>query len=139
MQVTPNVRERFEGGLMITAVQYIRAQRARALLRKEVSQALKQVDVIVTPTLALTAPKINQDTVTTDKGEIPVLTLLSRNTQPFNDSGVPACTVPCGFDPSGLPIGLQIAGRPGEEETVLKVAHAYEQNTPWHSKRPPNA
>ena len=135
-EMTPNVRERFESGLLVTALQYIRAQRARALIRKEVNQALKQVDVIVTPTSALTAPKLNQDTVATDKGEIPVLTLLSRNTQPFNDSGVPACTVPCGVDPSGLPIGLQIAGRAFDEATVLRVAHAYEQATDWHTRRP---
>ena len=65
-----------------------------------------------------------------------MLTLLSRNTAPFNDSGVPACTVPCGFDASGLPIGLQIAGRNFDEVTVLRVANAYQQATDWHTRHP---
>ena len=135
-ELTPNVRDRFEEGLMLTAVQYIQAQRARARVREEVRQALEQVDVLVTPTSLVTAPGIGQDTVATDEGEEPVLRLLSRNTQPFNDSGVPACTVPCGFDSSGLPVGLQIAGRAFDEATVLRAAHAYEQATDWHTRGP---
>ena len=54
-------------------------------------------------------------------------------------AGLPAISLPCGHTAKGLPIGLQIAGRPGGDETVLKMAHAYEQNTPWHTKRPPAA
>ena len=60
-------------------------------------------------------------------------------TRIFNLANAPAISIPCGFSSQGLPIGLQIGGRPGGEETVLKVAHAYEQNTPWHTMRQPNA
>ncbi len=135
-ELTPNVRQRFETGAMLPAVHYIRAQRARALVRQEMASVLEQVDVLATPAAPITAPEIGQETVTTDHGEEPVLTLLSRFTSPFNDAGNPACTVPCGFDGTGLPIGLQVAGRAFDEATVLRVAHAYEQATEWHSRRP---
>ena len=60
-------------------------------------------------------------------------------TRPFNLAGAPALSVNCGFNSQGLPIGLQIGGRPFHEETVLKVGHAYDQNTPWQGARPPHA
>lgn len=60
-------------------------------------------------------------------------------TRPFNLASAPALSVNRGFNSQGLPIGLQIGGRPFDEETVLKVGHAYEKNTPWHNIRPPNA
>jgi aspartyl-tRNA(Asn)/glutamyl-tRNA(Gln) amidotransferase subunit A len=59
-------------------------------------------------------------------------------TRPFNLASAPAISINCGFNSQGLPIGLQIGGRPFDESTVLKVAHAYEQHTPWHNMRPPN-
>jgi Asp-tRNA(Asn)/Glu-tRNA(Gln) amidotransferase A subunit family amidase len=66
--------------------------------------------------------------------------LTVRNyTSPLNYPGVPALTVPCGFDPAGLPIGIQLAGRHWEEGTLLAVAHAYQQATDWHRRRPPLA
>ncbi len=64
---------------------------------------------------------------------------LIRFTAPFDLSGFPALSVPCGFGSGGLPIGLQIAGRPWAEATVLRVAHAYQQITDWHTRRPPRA
>ena len=60
-------------------------------------------------------------------------------TSAFSLAGVPAISIPCGFSSQNLPIGLQIAGRPADEETVVKVAHAYEQRTPWNTMRPPHA
>ena len=121
---------------MVTAVQYIQAQRARAKVREEIHQIFKHVDVLVSPASVITAPRVGQEMMRTNKGEESVLNLLARNTQPFNDSGVPACTVPCGFDSSGLPIGLQIAGRAFDESTVFQVAWAYEQATDWHTRIP---
>ncbi len=56
---------------------------------------------------------------------------------PFNITGLPALAVPCGFSPAGLPISLQLAGRPFDEATVLRAGHAYEQATEWHRRRPP--
>ncbi|MFZ0539014.1 MAG: amidase family protein, partial [Candidatus Sulfotelmatobacter sp.] len=59
-----------------------------------------------------------------------------RNTRPFNVWGLPAISLPCGFTQSGLPIGLQIAGPPWREDLVLRLAHAYEQATTWHKRKP---
>ena len=61
---------------------------------------------------------------------------LLRNTRPINVWGLPAISVPCGFTNSGLPIGLQIVGRHWEESTVIALAHAYEQATAWHKRKP---
>jgi aspartyl-tRNA(Asn)/glutamyl-tRNA(Gln) amidotransferase subunit A len=58
-------------------------------------------------------------------------------TGPFNLAGTPALTLPCGFSSDDMPMGLQIVGKPFAEEMVLKVAHAYEQNTDWHNRKPP--
>ena len=62
-----------------------------------------------------------------------------RFTRPFNFSGHPACALPCGFTSDGLPIGLQIVGRPFDEATVLRAADAYQRATDWHTRRPPLA
>ena len=83
------------------------------------------------------APRIGETTVRVGDRIEPAVDLLSRLTRPFNISGVPTISVPCGFTSSGMPIGMQLAGRPFEEATVLRVAHAYEQATDWHSLRPP--
>jgi Asp-tRNA(Asn)/Glu-tRNA(Gln) amidotransferase A subunit family amidase len=61
---------------------------------------------------------------------------ISINTRPFNYLGLPAMSIPCGFDPNGLPIGLQISGRPFAEAAVLKAADAYQRDTDWHARRP---
>jgi aspartyl-tRNA(Asn)/glutamyl-tRNA(Gln) amidotransferase subunit A len=62
--------------------------------------------------------------------------LYARNTRPFNAYGLPTVSVPCGFSKSGLPIGLQIAGPPWGEESIIRLAYAYEQATDWHARRP---
>jgi Asp-tRNA(Asn)/Glu-tRNA(Gln) amidotransferase A subunit family amidase len=64
--------------------------------------------------------------------------VLLRNTRPWNGLGLPAISVPCGFTQDGLPIGLQIIGAAGDETRVLALAHAYEQATDWHERRPPS-
>ena len=61
---------------------------------------------------------------------------ISINTRPFNYLGLPAMSIPCGFDPNGLPIGLQISGRPFAEGAVLQAADAYQRDTDWHARRP---
>jgi aspartyl-tRNA(Asn)/glutamyl-tRNA(Gln) amidotransferase subunit A len=65
-----------------------------------------------------------------------VTAALTQYTRPFNINGFPAITVPCGYSDQGLPIGLQLGGRPFDELTVLRAAHAYEQATDWHTRRP---
>jgi aspartyl-tRNA(Asn)/glutamyl-tRNA(Gln) amidotransferase subunit A len=89
------------------------------------------VDLLVTPTMASPPSAIVpiEQSASLDAGR-------TRNTWPFDVSGLPAITVPCGFTSSGLPIGLQIVGAPFAEPTVLAMAHAYEQATDWHSRHP---
>lgn len=124
-------------GSILPAQAYYKAQKLRSLLRQEVLEALEKYDVLVTPTCGRPAQPVGDDPVITSKdGAARLPYLLTRM---FNLASSPAASVPCGFSASGLPIGLQIGSRPGGEEMILKVAHAYEQATPWHSKRPPEA
>ena len=69
--------------------------------------------------------------------EVKLLPAMVSATSPFNLTGQPALTVPCGFSTSGLPLALQIVGKPFDEATVLQIGHAYEVHTPWHTRRPP--
>lgn len=124
-------------GSIIPAQVYYKAQKLRSLLRMQVLDSLKHYDVLVLPTSGSTAPRLEEGPrVITGKQMAPSLPFM--RTSAFSLAGVPAISIPCGLSSEGLPIGLQIAGRPGEEETVLKVAHAYEQHTPWHTMRPPS-
>ena len=97
---------------------------------------LETVDVLVTPTTPVTAPLIGQDSITYGGVVENVLMAMIRCTAPFNATHLPALSLPCGFTGSGLPVGLQIAGRPFDEATVLRVGHAYEQATGWHLRTP---
>ena len=99
-------------------------------------RTLEEVDVLVTPTTAIPAPLIGAETARYGDGEESMLTALIRLTSPFNGAHLPALSVPCGYSAAGLPIGLQIAGRPFDEATVLRAGYAYEQATAWHRRRP---
>jgi aspartyl-tRNA(Asn)/glutamyl-tRNA(Gln) amidotransferase subunit A len=124
-------------GSIVPAQAYYKAQKLRSLMRQQVHQALEAYDVLVTPTSGKTALRIQEDPQITSKEN--ALGLAFLYTRTFNLASAPAISIPCGFDSGGLPIGLQIGGRPDSEATILKVAHAYEQATPWHTMRPPNA
>ena len=111
---------------------YLKAQRVRALIRRDFDEVFKRCDVIVTPTAPTTAFKIGEKT------QDPLqMYLTDIYTISVNLAGLPALSLPCGFDKEGLPIGLQIIGKDFEEATVLRVAHAYEQSTDWHKRKPP--
>jgi aspartyl-tRNA(Asn)/glutamyl-tRNA(Gln) amidotransferase subunit A len=99
-------------------------------------QVLTRVDVVVTPTTPVPATRIGQGTVILGGVEEALSPAMMRCVSPFNMSQLPALSVPCGFTRAGLPIGLQIAGRPFDEATVLRVGHGYEQATAWHLLRP---
>jgi aspartyl-tRNA(Asn)/glutamyl-tRNA(Gln) amidotransferase subunit A len=131
-----DIRERMRLGLLVPATAYLKAQRMRAVLVRDLERILRDVDVLVTPTSAIPAPKLDAG-----PGEIgaptgPMRSVLRRLTQPFNVTGSPAVTVPCGFSRDGLPIGLQLVGRPFEEACLLNLAHAYEQSTSWKDRHP---
>src|SRR4029077_864633 len=101
-------------------------------------EVFAKVDVLVTPTIRSCLPTLAETEI--DHGPPGTETkfmAISTNTRPFNSLGLPAVSVNCGFDPNGLPIGLQIAGRPFAEARVLKVAVAYQHATDFHTLRPP--
>jgi aspartyl-tRNA(Asn)/glutamyl-tRNA(Gln) amidotransferase subunit A len=124
------LRERFQAGGLITAGEYVQAQRLRSRLCAEMNEVLKTVDVLATPTM--TGPATPFAKVFDPNFGFP-----KSNMAPFNFTGLPALALPCGVSSSGLPLSLQLAGRAFEEATVLRVGHAYEQATEWHTRRPP--
>jgi aspartyl-tRNA(Asn)/glutamyl-tRNA(Gln) amidotransferase subunit A len=119
-----------------SAIDYVKSERARSSLLLEMRSMFERVDVLVTPTLPITAPRIGDSEVEIDGQRVPMAPQMIRFTLPFNQTGYPAASVPAGFDRDNLPIGLQIAGRPWQEATVLRVAHAFQQSTDWHRRRP---
>lgn len=135
----PDVLERLRAGAFVSGVHYVRGQQARALVRAEVNQALAKRDVLLSPATPIVATRIGEMDAVVGDGRVDVRSSLLRFTRPFNFSGHPACALPCGFTSGGLPIGLQIVGRPFDEATVLRAADAYQRATDWHTRRPPLA
>ncbi|PUB24848.1 aspartyl-tRNA(Asn)/glutamyl-tRNA(Gln) amidotransferase subunit A [Promicromonospora sp. AC04] len=131
-----DVRANLEAGLVIPAVDYVQAQRYRAHVRRQFSDAFDQVDVLLTPTLPFTAPGVGQTTITIDSAERDVLTSLMRFTALASVPGLPAMSLPIGFDADGLPIGLQVIGAPDDEAGVLRLGAALQSQTDWHQRRP---
>ena len=124
-------------GSLLPAQAYYKAQKLRTMLRQQVLDFLEKYDVLVLPTSGKGAQPLEQDPPVTSKETASRLAFLF--TRIFNLASCPAMSVPCGFDDRGMPVGLQIGARPGAEETIFKVAHAYEQATGWHTMRPPGA
>ncbi len=121
----------------IGATDYIRDWRNLDAERKKAEELFLEVDVVITPTAPVTAPRIS-DLEALGVNELrPFETkYLLRNTSPFSVLFWPSVSVCCGFTNEGLPVGLQISGRPGADMTVLRLAHAYEQATDWHKRTP---
>jgi aspartyl-tRNA(Asn)/glutamyl-tRNA(Gln) amidotransferase subunit A len=133
----PPVRVRLEAGLFVSAADYLRAQQARSLLDRQARELLEHVDLLAGPTEPVTAPLLLAERVQAGEREVGTTGALTQYTRPYNLTGFPAISAPCGFSEAGLPMALQLAGRPFDELTVLRAAHAYEQATEWHSRRPP--
>ena len=131
----PSVRERVESGKNITAETYIAGRRELDRLRRAVREVFTGVDLLITPTTPV-SPATIADSAQADVRPPGGVGFSLRNTQPFDIFGLPAISVPCGFTNSGLPIGLQITGPHWGEPAVLALAHAYEQATEWHTRRP---
>ncbi|MBU2578098.1 Asp-tRNA(Asn)/Glu-tRNA(Gln) amidotransferase subunit GatA, partial [Patescibacteria group bacterium] len=109
---------------------YLKAQKVRTLIRQEFDQAFDKFDALVTPTSPTVPFKIGE------KVDDPLQMYLSDVcTLPINIAGIPAISIPAGFA-DGLPIGMQIIGKPFSEETLLKIAYAYQQATEWHKRKP---
>jgi aspartyl-tRNA(Asn)/glutamyl-tRNA(Gln) amidotransferase subunit A len=124
------LRERIMTGALVTAAEYVQAQRIRMQVCADVTEVMKSVDVLATPTSPKPATpfKVAYD---------PELAFPRSNMPPFNLTGQPTLALPCGFSASGLPVSMQLAGRAFEETTVLRLGHAYQRATDWHTRRPP--
>ncbi|GAA2327107.1 amidase [Streptomyces cuspidosporus] len=126
-----DVRILLEAGELMPAGDYVRAQRARTLMRQAWTRLLDDVDVIAAPTVPVTAVKAGQDTVTWSDGTVEgVSDAYVRLSAPANITGVPSLSIPVGDDTAGLPIGMQLLGRPLGEPVLLRMGHAYEQTRP---------
>lgn len=132
----PETLRRIKTGASVTPEEAGALRLRLAQLRREIVQIFGEVDLLVTPTTPVPAPTVAELKQEPDRLREHELLLL-RNTRPFNVWGIPAISVPCGFTPSGLPVGLQISASPWEEGRVLQLAHAYEQATDWHKREPP--
>lgn len=130
------VRLLLEAGFFLSAPQLNRAQQARTLFVNQSLELLEDVDVLAGPMTPITAHTIGATEVTVGTTTMTTRAALTQYTRPYNLSGFPAISVPCGFSEEGLPIGLQLGARPFAEETLLRAAHAYEQATERHKMRP---
>jgi aspartyl-tRNA(Asn)/glutamyl-tRNA(Gln) amidotransferase subunit A len=135
---SPDIRGRIEAGRVLQSIDYVRAQRIRTLMQRECKSIFESVDVIVTPTTPIPAPRIDEVDKPWGAGPEKAATALTRFTRYFNVTGLPAISIPCGFTAGGLPIGMQIVGKAFDESTILRVAHAYEQDAKWFERRPPD-
>jgi aspartyl-tRNA(Asn)/glutamyl-tRNA(Gln) amidotransferase subunit A len=138
----PDLRVWAELGNLMLAKDYIRAQQIRALVIQDWERAFEQVDVVVTPGTTATAKEPADHPVYIDV-EFPdghvedVLFAYGRCMLPVSVAGLPALAVPCGFSSDdGLPVGIQIVAPAYDEQTALRVGHAYQQHTDWHKRHP---
>ncbi len=123
------VRSRFILGGAFTSADYIQSQRARSRLRREFAQAFQSVDIMAMPVMSKPAAAL--------KDFDPMGMMMTPSMMgPFNQTGLPAMSVPCGFSSLGLPIGMQIAAAPFNEAAVFRAGHAYQQQARWHDQRP---
>jgi aspartyl-tRNA(Asn)/glutamyl-tRNA(Gln) amidotransferase subunit A len=125
----PLTLTRIRAGANVTTPAYIQGRRDLDQVRRTAGKWLESVDVLVTPTIPIPPAAISDPHANDILPEV-------RNTSPFNVNGWPAISLPCGFTSQGLPIGLQIIGPHGGEAVVFRLAHAYEQATEWHKRRP---
>ena len=128
---------RLYGGYAMPGHTYVEALSRRGpLLRRFVAEVMGGADLVATPTLKTRVPTLAETDIDADPANWDRFMAVSANTRPFNYLGLPTISVPCGFDDRGLPIGLQLAGRPFAEGTVLRAADAYQRVTDWHRRAP---
>lgn len=135
----PDIRERLERGAAIPAVDYIEALRVRERVRPVVSELFGRFDILVSPMLPITATPPDVPVVEVGGEELPVPVAATTHTREWNLLGNPAMSLPAGFDGEGLPLAVQVVGRPWAELLVLRVGAAYQRRTAWHEQRPPQS
>jgi aspartyl-tRNA(Asn)/glutamyl-tRNA(Gln) amidotransferase subunit A len=126
-----DVLKRLQTGAAYTSTEYILAHRTQTFMRRQFEVFFKNYDLLLTPATPVAAPPIK------GPDAVEQARLLTRYTAPFNLTGLPALSMPCGFTQAGLPIGLQIIAKPWAEAHILRAAYAYEQATDWHKRNPP--
>ncbi len=126
-----DVRQRLEAGLNVTSTEYIMARRTQTELKHRLGRFFEQYDLLLLPSTPIPAPFIEGNDA------IEQARRLTQFTSPFNLTGLPALSIPCGFTKNGLPIGLQIVSRAWNEAAVLQAGRAYERETDWSTKLPP--
>ena len=135
-----NNRVRLLTGALIPAQAHHKASRLRQILRDQILEALERVDILVLPTSSVQATPIPSEAGMAKNGKQEFLNMLGGRrtyTTPSNLAGIPGLSINCGFTSDGLPVGLQMVGRPYDEATLFRAAYAYEQSTDWHTRRPP--
>lgn len=140
LDIDPAIRSLLVAGAVLPSSVYRRAVAARAHITEAIERSMttQRLDALATPTLPATASPKTETEHTYDGLTEPIAASYVRTTAPFNLSGQPAISVPCGFDHRGLPIGLQIATRNGSDALALRIAHAYERATTWSLNCPPS-
>ncbi len=132
-----DVRVRLLAGLLLPGTAVVTGQRARRRLYAEGSRLFERCDVLVAPAMPIVAPRIGEDVVDAGGESLPYRLSLIPYNSPWSCLGLPVVSVPCGLV-DGLPVGLALVGRRLDEETVLRVAHAFQQATDWHELTPPD-
>jgi aspartyl-tRNA(Asn)/glutamyl-tRNA(Gln) amidotransferase subunit A len=134
----PVLRTRLEAFSLFPARGYLHARQARAAVRAAMADLFRthNLDALVVPTVAATATPVSQMTIAYSDGEEPVHAGFTRLTMPFNTTGQPSISVPCGLDAAGLPIGLQFVGAPGDDAVLCVIGQTYEEATGWSRRRP---
>ncbi len=125
-----DVRQRLETGAAFTSSEYALARRTQVETRRRCELMFDQFDMLILPTTPIAAPMLEGENAVERARQ------LTRFTSPFNLTGLPALTVPCGFTQEELPIGLQIVSRPWNEAGVLRTGYSYQQATSWHKMKP---
>ncbi len=135
-----NNRVRLLTGALIPAQAHQKAARLRHIFRQHILDALERVDVLILPTSSVQATPLPTEVGMARNGKDEFLNMLAGRrtyTTPSNLAGVPGLSINCGFTSDGLPVGLQMVGRPYDEATLFRAAYTYEQATDWHTRRPP--
>jgi aspartyl-tRNA(Asn)/glutamyl-tRNA(Gln) amidotransferase subunit A len=133
----PETLAKLRLGAGIDAPSYIRARRELDRLRRSMADVFSSVDLLVTPTTSVPAPKASAYPGSVEEA-LALDALLLRNTRPFNMYGIPTISMPCGISSDGLPIGLQISAPDWQESELLAVGRQYQEATDWHTRRPHN-
>ncbi|MGE3539316.1 MAG: amidase [Candidatus Tectimicrobiota bacterium] len=136
----PTVLYRTLAGQFVLARDYAKALKIQRLIKEEYARVLQEVDFLVTPAAPVAAWRIDMDRIVIGGTSYPVRGpgsgVTARCTSPSNATGLPAMSIPCGFTTAGLPIGLQLIGRPFDESLLFQVAHGYEAVSPSRARRP---